>query len=85
MGRLHPGLRSPAHTENPSPPIERMPTFLSFLLRVFLLLGGLLFAASLAVAFVLMAAAWGVRVVWARLDRQAGDAFHHAHGPACRL
>ena len=44
-----------------------MPTFLSFLLRVFLLAGGLLFAASLAVAFVLMAAVWGVRSAWARL------------------
>lgn len=44
-----------------------MPTFLSFLLRVFLLAGGLLFAASLAVAFVLMAALWGARAVWAKL------------------
>ena len=44
-----------------------MPTFLSFLLRVFLVAGGLLFAASLAVAFVLMAGVWGVRSAWARL------------------
>jgi hypothetical protein len=44
-----------------------MPTFLSFLLRVFLLAAGLLFGASLAVALVLMAALWGVRAVWAKL------------------
>jgi hypothetical protein len=50
-----------------SRPIERMPTFLSFLLRVFLLAAGLLFAASLAVALVLMVALWGVRAVWAKL------------------
>jgi hypothetical protein len=50
-----------------SRPIERMPTFLSFLLRVFLLAAGLLFAASLAVALVLMAALCGVRAVWAKL------------------
>jgi hypothetical protein len=44
-----------------------MPTFLSFVSRVFLVAAGLLFAASLAVAFVLMAAAWTVRGAWARL------------------
>jgi hypothetical protein len=44
-----------------------MPTFLSFLLRVFLLLGGLLFAISLGAAFAVMTAIWGVRSVWARL------------------
>jgi hypothetical protein len=44
-----------------------MPTFLSFLLRVFLVAGGLLFAASLAVAVVLMAGVWGVRSAWAKL------------------
>jgi hypothetical protein len=44
-----------------------MPTLLSLLLRVFLLAGGLLFAASLALAFVLMIGLWGVRSAWARL------------------
>ncbi|MDB5881342.1 MAG: hypothetical protein JWP43_1220 [Ramlibacter sp.] len=44
-----------------------MPTFLSFLLRVFLVAGGLLFAASLAVLVVLMAGIWGVRSAWATL------------------
>jgi hypothetical protein len=44
-----------------------MPTFLSFVLRVFLVAAGLLFAASMAVAFALMAALWGVRSAWAKL------------------
>lgn len=44
-----------------------MPTFMTFLLRLFLLLAGLLFAASLAVAAVLMLGLWGVRAVWAKL------------------
>ena len=44
-----------------------MPTFLTFLLRVFMVAASLLFAASLAVAFVLMAALWCVRGAWARL------------------
>jgi len=44
-----------------------MPSFLSFLLRVFLLAAGLLFTASLAVGLLLVAAVWGVRSTWARL------------------
>jgi hypothetical protein len=44
-----------------------MPTLLSFLLRLFLVAGGLLLAASLAVAFVLIALVWGARSAWARL------------------
>jgi hypothetical protein len=44
-----------------------MPTFLSFLLRLFLLAGGLLLAASLGVAFVLMVTVWGVRSAWGKL------------------
>ena len=44
-----------------------MPTFMAFLLRLFLVLAGLLFAASLAVAAVLMLAVWGVRAGWAKL------------------
>jgi hypothetical protein len=44
-----------------------MPTFMTFLLRLFLLAAGLLFAASLAVAAVLMLAVWGLRAGWAKL------------------
>jgi hypothetical protein len=44
-----------------------MPTLLGFLVRLLLVIVGLLFAASLAVAFVLMLAAWSVRAAWARL------------------
>jgi len=44
-----------------------MPTFMTFLLRLFLLAAGLIFAASLAVAFMLMIGVWGVRAVWAKL------------------
>ena len=44
-----------------------MPTFLSFVFRLFLVAAGVLFAASLAVAFTVMAAMWGVRSIWARL------------------
>ena len=44
-----------------------MPTFMNFVLRLFLLVAGLLFAASMAVAAVLMLALWGVRAAWARL------------------
>jgi hypothetical protein len=44
-----------------------MPTLLSFLIRLFLVVAGLLFAASLAVAAVLLLGLWGVRAVWAKL------------------
>jgi hypothetical protein len=44
-----------------------MPTFMTFLLRLFLLAAGVIFAASLAVAFVLMLGVWGVRAAWAKL------------------
>ena len=44
-----------------------MPTLLSFLFRLFLIAAGLLFAASLAVAAVLMIGVWGVRAAWAKL------------------
>jgi hypothetical protein len=44
-----------------------MPTFMTFLLRLFLLAAGLLFAASLAVAAVLLLAVWGARAIWAKL------------------
>jgi hypothetical protein len=44
-----------------------MPTLMSFVLRLFLLAAGLLFAASLAVAFVLMLCVWTLRAAWARV------------------
>jgi hypothetical protein len=44
-----------------------MPTFMTFLLRLFLFAGALLFAASLAVAAVLMLALWSIRAAWAKL------------------
>lgn len=40
---------------------------MTFILRLFLLVAGLLFAASLAVAAVLMLALWSVRAGWAKL------------------
>jgi hypothetical protein len=43
---------------------------LNFLLRLVLFFMGLLFAASLAVAVLLLAAVWGVRYGWARLTGQ---------------
>ena len=47
-----------------------MPTLMTFILRLFLLAAGLVFAASLAVAAVLMLALWGVRAAWAKLTGQ---------------
>lgn len=44
-----------------------MPTLMNFVLRLFILAGGLLLGASLAVAFVLMLALWSLRAGWARL------------------
>jgi hypothetical protein len=44
-----------------------MPTLMFSLLRVFLVLGGLVFAASLAIALTLMLALWGLRAAWAKL------------------
>ncbi|NVM91006.1 putative anti-sigma-YlaC factor YlaD [Variovorax sp. SG517] len=40
---------------------------MNFVIRVILLLLGLVFAASLAVAVMLLAAVWGVRYAWGRL------------------
>ncbi|MET3375845.1 hypothetical protein ABIC89_004919 [Variovorax boronicumulans] len=64
---------------------------MNFILRVILLLLGLVFAASLAVAALLLAAAWGVRYAWGRLTgkpvtpwvmrfnpRSGFDRFRHA-------
>ncbi|MFO1244313.1 MAG: hypothetical protein U1E71_03910 [Ramlibacter sp.] len=44
-----------------------MDTVFRFLLRLVLLAAGLVFAASLAVAMVLLAAVWSLRMLWARL------------------
>lgn len=43
---------------------------MNFLLRLILFLMGLVFAASLAVAVLLLAAVWGLRYAWARLTGQ---------------
>lgn len=42
----------------------------TFILRLFLLVAGVLFAASLAAAAVLMLAVWSVRAAWAKLTGQ---------------
>ncbi|MRD45935.1 hypothetical protein GHT07_01485 [Caenimonas koreensis DSM 17982] len=52
-----------------------MNTLLGFVLRVLLLLAGLVFAASLAIAFVLLVALWIVRSAWARLTGQRAAPF----------
>ena len=44
-----------------------MPSFFGFLLRVLLFAAGLVFAASLALTFVVLLALWSVRAAWARL------------------
>jgi hypothetical protein len=44
-----------------------MPTFMNFVFRLFLLVAGLVFAASLGLAGALMLILWGVRAAWARL------------------
>lgn len=64
---------------------------MNLILRVILLLLGLVFAASLAVAALLLAAVWGVRYAWGRLTgkpvtpwvmrfnpRSGFDRFRHA-------
>jgi hypothetical protein len=68
---------------------------MNFIFRVILLLLGLVFAASLAVVVMLLAAAWGVRYAWGRLTgkpvtpwvmrfnpRSGFDKFRHAAQPA---
>jgi len=68
---------------------------MNFILRVILLLLGLVFAASLAVAVMLLAAVWGVRYAWGRLTgkpvtpwvmrfnpRSGFDRFRNATNPA---
>ena len=68
---------------------------MNFILRVILLLLGLVFAASLAVAVMLLAAVWGVRYAWGRLTgkpvspwvmrfnpRSGFDKFRNAAQPA---
>lgn len=44
-----------------------MPSFMTFLLRLFLIAAGLVFAASLAAAAIVMLAVWGARAAWARV------------------
>ncbi len=47
-----------------------MDTVFRFILRLFLLVAGLLFAASLALAVLVLLAFWGLRMLWARLTGQ---------------
>jgi len=67
---------------------------MNFILRVILLLLGLVFAASLTVAVMLLAVVWGVRYAWGRLTgkpvtpwvmrfnpRSGFDRFRHAAQP----
>ena len=44
-----------------------MSTLLGFILRLFMVVAGVVFAASLAAAGVVMLALWGTRMLWARL------------------
>jgi hypothetical protein len=68
---------------------------MNFVIRVILLLLGLVFAASLAVAVMLLAAVWGVRYAWGRITgkpvtpwvmrfnpRSGFDKFRNAAQPA---
>jgi len=52
-----------------------MNSLLSFVLRVVLFLAGLVFAASLAVAFVLLLALWLARSAWAQLTGRRAEPF----------
>src|SRR5690606_37341558 len=47
-----------------------MPTLISLLLRLLFLTAGLVFAASLALVFLVLAALWLLRAAWARLTGQ---------------
>ena len=49
-----------------------MQTLFSFVLRVVLFAVGLVLAASFAVAFVLLVAAWALRTAWLRLTGRPG-------------
>jgi len=44
-----------------------MPALMSFILRIVLLAAGLIFAASLALAFVALLVGWTLRSAWAKL------------------
>lgn len=59
-----------------------MGTLLNFLLRAALLAAGLVFAAGLAVAFVLLLAVWGVRSLWSRLTGRPAAPFVVRFRPA---
>lgn len=52
-----------------------MPAVFSFLFQLFAVAAGLVFAASLAVAFVLLLAVWGLRSAWARLTGRPAAPF----------
>lgn len=52
-----------------------MLNLINFLLRLFVLAAGLVFAAGLAVVAALMLALWGFRAAWARLAGRRGRPF----------
>jgi polyferredoxin len=56
-----------------------MPTFMTFISRLFLLAAGLLFAAGLGLAAVVMLALLGVRAAWARLTGKPAMPFIIRH------
>jgi hypothetical protein len=58
-----------------------MPLIVSLLIRTFLVLAGLVFAAGLLALFVLLLALWSVRALWARLTGRAVHPFVVRFGP----
>ena len=58
-----------------------MAFLLNFLLRLLLLAAGLVFALSLAFAFLVLFAVWGVRMAWARLTGRPVTPFAMRFGP----
>lgn len=58
-----------------------MTSVLRFFARALLVVAGLVFAASLAVAFVILLAAWSVRAAWARLTGRRVTPFVMRTGP----
>lgn len=61
--------------------MDAMPTLLSFLLRALLVVAGLVFAASLAVVFVLLLGAWLLRAAWCKLTGRPVMPFVMRMGP----
>lgn len=58
-----------------------MAFILNLLLRLLLLVAGVVFAVSLAFAFLVLLAVWGVRMAWARLTGRPVTPFAMRFGP----